>query len=96
MDGMTKKYENLKFVLHQKKRRLRNLEQKLKKLMQNEENHKIRICFGSKKLFHKQFHLKENDYSNPLSMKQNWLELEVVNSLSLALRMKHLKSIRYL
>ena len=27
-------------------------------------NKKIRICFGSKKLFHKQFHLEENQYKN--------------------------------
>jgi IS605 OrfB family transposase len=69
-----KKFRNLKFVLHQKKRRLRNLEQKLFRLKQDEVNQKIRICFGSKKLFHKQFHLEENEYQNHDQWKQDWLE----------------------
>ena len=47
----SKKYRNIKFVLHQKKRRMRNLEQKLNKLKADEKSNKLRICFGSKEPF---------------------------------------------
>ncbi|MCQ6280875.1 IS200/IS605 family accessory protein TnpB-related protein [Bacillus sp. EB600] len=69
-----KKYHNIKFYFHQKKRRLRNLQHKLDKLKTDEKNHKVRICFGSKKLFHKQFHLKENKYENHEQWKEEWVE----------------------
>ena len=69
-----KKYRNLKFYLHQKKRRLRNLLQKLEKLQVDVTNKKIRICFGSKKLFHKQFHLEENQYKDHQEWKNIWQE----------------------
>jgi IS605 OrfB family transposase len=68
-----KKYRNLKFYLHQKKRRLRNLQQKLEKLKSDEVNKKIRLCFGSKKLFHKQFHLEENKYLDHRQWKEDWI-----------------------
>ncbi|WP_066062046.1 IS200/IS605 family accessory protein TnpB-related protein [Neobacillus soli] len=71
---MVKKYHNIKFYLHQKKRRLRNLGQKLKKLESDVQNKRIRICFGSKKLFHKQFHLEENQYKNHQEWRNDWLE----------------------
>lgn len=70
-----KKYRNLKFYLHQKKRRLRNLQQKLKKLQVDVINKKIRICFGSKKLFHKQFHLEENQYKCHQEWRKDWAEV---------------------
>jgi IS605 OrfB family transposase len=69
-----KKYRNLKFYLHQKKRRLRNLLQKLEKLQVDVTNKKIRICFGSKKLFHKQFHLEDNAYKNLEEWRKVWQE----------------------
>ena len=69
-----KKYRNSKFYLHQKKRRLRNLQQKLEKLKVDEKANRIRICFGSKKLFHKQFYLVENGYSSVEEWKQDWIE----------------------
>jgi len=68
----SKKYKHLKFVLHQKKRRLRNLEQKFNKLKTDAEMNRVRICFGSKKLFHKQFHLAENGYASFQDWKQEW------------------------
>ncbi|TDL65175.1 transposase [Rhodococcus qingshengii] len=68
-----KKYQNLKFYLHQKNRRLRNLQQKLEKLKSDEVNKKIRLCFGSKKLFHKQFHLEVNKYTDHRQWKEDWL-----------------------
>jgi hypothetical protein len=72
---LVKKYRNLKFYLHQKKRRLRNLEQKLEKLKIDARNNKIRICFGSKKLFHKQFHLEENQYKDHQEWQKDWAEV---------------------
>jgi IS605 OrfB family transposase len=72
---LVKKYRNLKFYLHQKKRRLRNLQQKLEKLKIDVKNKKIRICFGSKKLFHKQFHLEENQYKDHQEWQKDWAEV---------------------
>ena len=69
-----KKYRNSKFYLHQKKRRLRNLQQKFEKLKADEKVNRIRICFGSKKLFHKQFYLEENGYATLEEWKKDWKE----------------------
>jgi methylphosphotriester-DNA--protein-cysteine methyltransferase len=69
-----KKYRNSKFYLHQKKRRLRNLQQKLEKLGADEKANRIRICFGSKRLFHKQFYLEEYGYASLEEWKQDWKE----------------------
>jgi IS605 OrfB family transposase len=69
-----KRYQNLKHYLHQKKRRVRNLFQKLEKSKSDREANKIRICFGSKKLFHKQFYLIENHYRNHQEWKDQWME----------------------
>lgn len=65
---LIKKYRNIKFVLHQKKRKLRNLNHKLEKL----QNRKNSICFGSRKLFLKQFNLKENGYLNHNQWLEDW------------------------
>ena len=55
--------------IHQKKRRLKSLRQKLAALEADEKNNAVRICFGSKKLFHAQFNLEENGYADH----QEWL-----------------------
>jgi IS605 OrfB family transposase len=67
-----KKYRSLKLYLHQKKRKLRNLEQKLQSYQSDKTNDKIRICFGSKKLFRKQFYLEDNRYASHLEWKKDW------------------------
>ncbi|WP_342046485.1 IS200/IS605 family accessory protein TnpB-related protein [Bacillus sp. OTU530] len=67
-----KKYRNIKFVLHQKKRKLRNLQHRLESLDWDEQANIVRICFGSKKLFHKQFHLEENGYKSHEEWKKDW------------------------
>ena len=54
-----------RFIIHQKKRRLAALQQKLEKLQPS----KINLCFGTKKLFKAQYHKTENGYSNH----QEWL-----------------------
>jgi hypothetical protein len=46
--------------LHQKRRRLGNLQQGFEKLQNDRKSGRTHICFGSKKLFRAQFHLEEN------------------------------------
>jgi IS605 OrfB family transposase len=58
--------------LHQKKRHLFNLEQKLNKLQLDKETKKIRICFGSKRLYRAQFNLEANGYKNHEQWFQDW------------------------
>ncbi|WP_428912458.1 hypothetical protein [Niallia sp. Krafla_26] len=71
-ENTVKRYRNIKFVLHQKKRKLRNLQQKQAKLQYDIQVNRIRICFGSKALFHKQFYLEENGYKSHEEWKQDW------------------------
>src|ERR1700745_3076442 len=46
--------------LHQKRRRLAGLELRWQQLEAERKAGQIHLCFGSKKLFHSQFHLAEN------------------------------------
>jgi IS605 OrfB family transposase len=57
-------------LVHQKKRRLHKLQQRLKQLVKDQEQDKIPLCFGSKKLFHAQFDLEANNYKTH----EEWLE----------------------
>ncbi|MDQ0242639.1 IS605 OrfB family transposase [Bacillus fengqiuensis] len=56
-----KNYRSLRNYIHQKKRKLYRMELKLQQLKKDSSNKIIRLCFGSKELFHKQFHLEENN-----------------------------------
>ncbi|XEY26442.1 IS200/IS605 family accessory protein TnpB-related protein [Candidatus Uabimicrobium helgolandensis] len=56
--------EKILFALHHKKRKLRNVENRIEKLKNRG------ICLGGRKLFKKQFHLEENSYENH----QEWRE----------------------
>jgi IS605 OrfB family transposase len=58
--------------LHQKKRHLFNLQNKLERLKNDHETGKISLSFGSKKLFHAQFHLEENGYKTHDSWLEDW------------------------
>ncbi|KAA9029979.1 IS200/IS605 family accessory protein TnpB-related protein [Niallia endozanthoxylica] len=55
-----KRYRNIKRFIHQKKRKLYSMNLKLKKVESDFHHGIVRICFGSKELFQKQFHLEEN------------------------------------
>ena len=68
-----KQYRNLKRYIHQKKRKLYSLTLKLKKLESDFNAEKVRICFGSKSLFKKQFHLEENGMTFA-QWKKEWQE----------------------
>ena len=57
-----------RFIIHQKKRRLAIKKHKLEVL----QNKPISLCFGTKKLFKAQYHLKENGYSNHDEWLADW------------------------
>ena len=60
----------LSLLVHQKKRRLHKLQQRLKQLINDQEQDKVSLCFGSKKLFHAQFNLEGNHYKTH----EEWLK----------------------
>jgi IS605 OrfB family transposase len=60
--------------LHQKRRRLAGLELRWEQLEAERKGGQIHLCFGSKKLFHSQFHLEENGFQSHTEWKQAWSE----------------------
>lgn len=58
--------------LHQKKRRLINLYTRLKAMEADIAAGKVRLCFGSKKLFRAQFALEENGFADQAAWKEAW------------------------
>ena len=58
--------------LHQKKRRLTNLKGKLEKLESDIDSDRVRLCFGSRKLWRKQHHLEANGYSSHEEWLKDW------------------------
>jgi hypothetical protein len=59
--------------LHQKKRRLILLQSRLSAMQADQALGQVRLCFGSKKLFHAQFRLEANGYASHQEWKQDWL-----------------------
>ncbi|CAB4242536.1 transposase [Methylacidimicrobium sp. AP8] len=59
-------------VVHQKKRRLAVLRAKLEALLADQESGRVRLCFGSRRLFRKQFALEENGYASHADWKKDW------------------------
>jgi len=60
--------------LHQKKRRLHILQTKLDAMQADHKAGKVRLCFGSKKLFHAQFDLQANGYADHAAWKAGWVD----------------------
>ncbi|MHB1512485.1 MAG: IS200/IS605 family accessory protein TnpB-related protein [Acidiferrobacter sp.] len=58
--------------LHQKKRRLMSLQGRLVALKADHQAGIVRLCFGSKKLFHAQFDLEANGYADHGEWKADW------------------------
>ena len=58
--------------LHQKRRRLARLECRFQQLEAERKAGHMRLCFGSRKLFHSQFHLQENGFPSHAEWKQAW------------------------
>ena len=63
---------DLRFAVHHKRRKLQALELKLARLKDDYKNGRVRICFGSKDLFHKQFNLDENGYVSHEEWLSDW------------------------
>jgi IS605 OrfB family transposase len=51
--------------------KIQSLNQQLKKL---ENTERLHVCFGSKKLFNAQYHLKENGYNSHEGWKEDWVK----------------------
>ncbi len=60
------------FVLHQKKRRKENLSHRLSCLEEDRKQGRVRLCFGSKKLFLAQFYLEKNGFASHQEWKEQW------------------------
>lgn len=58
--------------IHQKKRRLATLVARLAQRTEAVADGKVNICFGSRKLFGKQFNLAENNYASHEEWKADW------------------------
>jgi len=64
--------EKKRFALHQKKRRLNRFELKCREIESRLDSDKLKICFGSRKLFRAQFQLAENGFESHQDWKQAW------------------------
>ena len=60
--------------VHQKKRRLANLRHRLAALEADIDEGRVRLCFGSKKLWRKQHHLEANGYTSHEEWLRDWRE----------------------
>ena len=58
--------------VHQKKRRLANLRVRLAALEGDIAEGRVRLCFGSKRLWRKQHHLEANDYTDHQEWLRDW------------------------
>ena len=58
--------------VHQKKRRLANLRHRLSALEADIEAGRVRLCFGSKRLWRKQRHLADNGYGSHQEWLSDW------------------------
>jgi IS605 OrfB family transposase len=64
--------DNGKDEIHNRKRKLANMEYRLALLKADEANNKVRLCFGSKKLFLAQYHLEKNHFETRADWKAAW------------------------
>ena len=58
--------------VHHKRRRLTNLRSRLAGLQEDVEAERVRLCFGSKKLWRKQHNLADNGYASHSSWLADW------------------------
>jgi IS605 OrfB family transposase len=66
--------ERAKLSIHGKKRRIHAMTLGLESLEKDQSEGKVRLCFGSKKLFNKQFHLQDNGFKNHEDWKSDWTD----------------------
>ena len=69
---VAKKYRYCKTKIHYIKRQVQNIIFKISKINEDSERNIVRICFGSKDLFKKQYELEKNNYSNHKQWKTEW------------------------
>ncbi len=60
--------------VHQKRRRLNGLQSRLTALEADIEAGRVRLCFGSKRLWRKQHHLEQNGYASHEEWVRDWRE----------------------
>ena len=70
-----------RFVIHQKKRALAIIKQKLARLNQQSQLGKISLCFGTKKLFKAQYNLELLGYANHDEWLADWRKARSTNFL---------------
>ena len=58
--------------LHEKKRRLGNLQYRCARMAADEKTGIVRLCFGSRRRFHAQFHLAANGYASHDDWLRDW------------------------
>ena len=60
--------------LHQKRRRLANLKHRMRNVSADTDAGRLRLCFGSKKLWRSQYHLEANGYESHAEWLADWRE----------------------
>ena len=58
--------------LHQKRRRLANLKHRQRSVSADTDSGRLRLCFGSKKLWRSQYHLEANGYESHAEWLDDW------------------------
>ena len=58
--------------LHQKRRRLANLKHRMRNVSADTDSGRLRLCFGSKKLWRSQHHLEANGYESHAEWLDDW------------------------
>lgn len=71
--AIAKEYRRSKSIIHYTKRKIQAITFKINRIQEDIDNNIVRICFGSKDLFKKQYKLKENNYNNHSEWKKIWL-----------------------
>ena len=58
--------------VHQKRRRVANLKHRLRNVLADTDAGRLRLCFGSKKLWRSQYHLEANGYESHAEWLDDW------------------------
>ena len=58
--------------VHQKRRRVANLKHRLRNVLADTDAGRLRLCFGSKKLWRSQYHLEANGYESHAEWLHDW------------------------
>ncbi len=70
---LAKNYKKLKHRIHHTKRKVQSLKHDLSILKSDMDKDIVRICFGSRALFNKQFNLKANGFKSQAEWKEKWI-----------------------